>query len=201
MYVHSDSASGVDVPKWYYANAGTRSGPHSDDEMARLARSGTLGAATLCWTDSYGEQWKPFSQTELGSRVAGDVLPSAFLGVTDVYVWTYAAIPTVGGFIVSFLASAQFGDYATLYLLALVPYGVMFALLAVMDARQINRTGIRRNGRKLSPMGFIIAPIYLWQRATFTDRSKAPFWVFIGPTGIGVLVLVAFLTFLFFKYR
>ena len=120
MYVHSDSASGADVPKWYYANAGTRSGPHSDDEMARLARSGTLGAATLCWTDSYGEQWKPFSQTELGSRVAGDVLPSAFFGVTDVYVWIYAAIPTVGGFIVSFLASAQFGDYATLYLLALI---------------------------------------------------------------------------------
>ncbi len=49
---------------WFYSNEGTRSGPYSDSEMRQFATGGRFNDATLCWTASFGESWKPVAETE-----------------------------------------------------------------------------------------------------------------------------------------
>jgi hypothetical protein len=59
-------SSGPDQ-SWYYDAGGSQSGPHSNGEMAQLARSGRLRADTLCWTADFGDTWRPISQTAFSS--------------------------------------------------------------------------------------------------------------------------------------
>ena len=46
---------------WYYARDGKQDGPHSDDSMQELARSGVIDSATLVWREGMAE-WQAISQ-------------------------------------------------------------------------------------------------------------------------------------------
>jgi uncharacterized RDD family membrane protein YckC len=45
---------------WYYANAGTQSGPVTDAELERLVREGVIQPTTLVWREGMS-QWQPWS--------------------------------------------------------------------------------------------------------------------------------------------
>ena len=46
---------------WYYARDGQQDGPHSDESIQELARTGMIDSATLVWSEGMAE-WQPISQ-------------------------------------------------------------------------------------------------------------------------------------------
>lgn len=68
---------------WYYALDGKQQGPASEEELARLAASGTITGATLVWREGLGD-WQPLSvarpdltSAAAGPQIGGVAVPAA----------------------------------------------------------------------------------------------------------------------------
>ena len=90
--------------EWFYATAGTRSGPHTEAEMLSFVDEGKVSDDTLCWQTAYGVDWKPYVKTELRSarQAAADPsepppLPPSH--ISNFWAYTIATVPLVGGII------------------------------------------------------------------------------------------------------
>jgi len=46
---------------WYYASEGQQNGPHSEETIRELAKSGVIGESTLVWRDGMSD-WQPASE-------------------------------------------------------------------------------------------------------------------------------------------
>jgi hypothetical protein len=55
------SSEGVITMNWYYVRDGNQDGPHSDESVQALLRSGSIDARTLVWREGM-QDWQPISQ-------------------------------------------------------------------------------------------------------------------------------------------
>jgi len=60
--------------QWHYAEGGQQRGPFSADQMAAMARAGTIAGATPVWTAGMAG-WLPFSQSPLASAASAPGMP------------------------------------------------------------------------------------------------------------------------------
>ncbi len=175
------------VTDWFYAHNGVRSGPFPADEMRRLAQVGTITDDTLCWCNKFGTEWKPCSQTELYISPSVDQALPPPLPVTqirNVYAWIYAFVPLIGAVIEE--AFAQNGAaFGPTYLW--IPYVISYGVLAGLDSRMIARSGNLPKGRLPNVWWFILAPVYLWKRASYLKQRKSYFWTWIVCFVIGIV--------------
>ena len=56
---------------WFYERAGESAGPVTEAELARLASSGELKAATLVWSETLAD-WTPAGRTSVVQLFGGD---------------------------------------------------------------------------------------------------------------------------------
>ena len=86
---------------WYYVRDGKQDGPHSDESLRELARSGVIDFATVVWSEGM-ENWQPISQA------APQLLPAAGLRLAATSGTTEAQCAECGGvFPVSEMVSLQ----------------------------------------------------------------------------------------------
>lgn len=60
---------------WYYAQAGQQIGPITEEELLRLAGSGTIQPDTLVWRDGLAN-WQPYAQAKPGGPIPPPVVPA-----------------------------------------------------------------------------------------------------------------------------
>lgn len=168
----------MSVPEWFYESSGARLGPHTNSEMQGLAHSGRMLADTLCWQPDFGLNWKPFSQTGLGSLIpTGGPPPLPPSHVSGFYAWLYALAPLIGTVIEQIIfENTSVRDIPTGR--AVWGYMFVYAILAGLDSRAIARSGNHAVPRM---WWFLLAPAYLWVRSrALGQRGKVHFWAMIA---------------------
>jgi hypothetical protein len=68
-------------------------------------------------------------------------------------------------------------DESAIYLW--LPYLIAYGVLAWLDSRMIARSGNLPRGKVLNAWWFLLAPVYLWQRASYLKKRKTQFWTWI----------------------
>ena len=180
------------VDEWFFAKKGTRSGPHSIEQMRELASSDVVSLDTPCWHRSFGTEWKTFSESGLASAVAPDTGPPP-LPMTHVskgWAYTITLVPLVGAIIETVVATNG-GDQGSASFTTLI-YFLAQSLLIVADAKALDRAGHRTVGsvgRRPSTWWLLFVPVHLWKRGTYLkQRRRVPFWLYMASIVLGVLV-------------
>ena len=171
---------------WFYEGNGQRNGPVSEEEIARLIRSGMVSPNNQVWAEGFSS-WKPIEATELNKYVDRSAPPplSGEL-VNNTMAWLIALLPLIGG-IFNFLSARLFfggmrrGSYHGGIVLGLLPLIVLFAIylwISRTDEKRIKEAG--HDMEKISTWAWLIPPVYLYQRAKLLGQNLLIFCVWIG---------------------
>jgi len=66
------------------------------------------------------------------------------------------------------------------------------AALVLADRQRLQRFGLAGGGLP-SAWWFLVAPVYLWRRATALGASRAPVWVWLASTAVAFVISIAVL--------
>jgi len=138
-------------------------GPFPADEMRRLALVGDISDDTLCWCSQFGDEWKPFSETELYVRPPTDpTLPPPLPAdqISNRYAWIYAFVPLVGAPIQEAVTQNSTEPDA-IYPWLWFPYVIAYGVLAGLDSRMIARSGNHPKGNLPNAWWFLFAHVTL----------------------------------------
>ncbi len=109
----------------------------------------------------------------------------------DTLAWALAAVPLLAAVLLLVLAVLNvLEDLRWLSALTLL----VSLLLVAADRRRLAaaRLGVEGAGRPPSAWWFLVPPAYLWRRAAWLGRSKAPFWAWVASAALAfVLRIVA----------
>lgn len=167
------------MAEWYYTALGACVGPKTEEEMRRLIEVGKVPPTALCWTAEFGLNWKSVSETNLAQPVGPESGPPALppRAVNNLYAWLFAAVPLIGAIIDIVVVQNSRDPNRVHPMLFVWVYLIAYAVFAGLDTDAIRRSGNRAPPRLL---WFILAPAYLWFRATRLGQNKSYFWAWIA---------------------
>ena len=155
----SSTTSGP-VDGWFYVDNHKRFGPFSDDQVQGFIRDGRIARDTLVWKTGMAD-WKPAKETELQS-ILEDVLPPLPINaISHKYAWAMATVP--------FLASAILTATGLSLALQIIIVLIINSIFAILDERELRKADMNPN--RWVWMGFFIIPVYLFIRASKTDKK------------------------------
>ena len=156
--------------------------------MRDFATKNKIVNDTLCWRSAYGNEWKPFSNTELyqvddNSLNAPPPLPPSL--VSNRYAYAIGFVPLLGAILEQIVAQNR-PTPPSLPLVA-TGYFIVQSILVILDTKAIDRSGHRKARGRPAAWWLLLVPVYLWKRATYLGQRKVPFWAWIACCVLGVV--------------
>ncbi len=151
------------MAEWFYERRGHRAGPVPEDALLGLAERGAIGPDTLVWTESFGDEWRPFRRSGLSLAVAGPPpLPAS--GLNNTFVWLIALVPVFGWLVERMLADTpNLVDVERDFNLILLGYTAVYTALGLIDDAIVRHSG--RTTARYNWIALILVPVYLFVRA------------------------------------
>lgn len=158
-------------PHWYYATAGERHGPTSEQRLADLIRTRTITSQSLVWNPTM-TGWQCVSASPLAIHLTAETMnPPPLTGdaVDNSIVWVLAFAPLIGVLLEGIVGGIIGAARESLWFITLI----LNVLLASADA-----TNLRKAGHETSKMGAAwLVPVYLFKRAKLLRQNNAYFVV------------------------
>jgi hypothetical protein len=158
--------------------------------MAFLTRSSIFSSqdGSRHWCIEFGNEWRPFSKTELYSPpgvAPGLPPPLPPSQISNFYAWMFAFVPLIGSIVEATLS--QNGVDVTPGI-ALIGYLTAYLVLVSLDTRMIKRSGNMSVYAGPNLLWFLLAPVYLWMRATYLRQRRFYFWVWVACFVVGIAI-------------
>lgn len=147
---------------WYYIRDGIRSGPYDENQMTGEISNGNIHRDTLVWKQGLGE-WMRADMTSLSRMLYSAAPPVPAEALDNRYVWALATIPLF----VSMLLDGFFG-YQEEFTLIVIILNVIFLS---MDIKAMESGG--KKPESWVWLGIVLIPVYLFLRASKTDKNYA----------------------------
>lgn len=156
--------------EWYYLAGSDKLGPISDNEISEMIQRGDIKKNTLVWSTGLTD-WVPAEQSPLSSKFENVVSFAPASKITDLWFWALAVIPTLSVSLLTF-----FGLFKRHPFLPLV-YNIFFLY---EDIKVLKKAGQVVGAWKY--WGVIMPPVYLYIRASKTNKQYAPLivWFLLG---------------------
>ena len=149
-----------DNVEWYYVKNNLQQGPHPMDYIVSEINAGNITRETLIWQKGM-ENWLPAGQTYL-SQMINVIVPNLPVDIIDNrFVWALATIPIF----VSWFVGAIFG----MQVLTMIITIILNIVFITLDIKVVKNTG--KNAESWLWLGVVLVPIYLFVRASKTDKN------------------------------
>lgn len=153
------SENSVNV-EWYYIKNNTQQGPYSMDYIVSEISTGNITRESFVWQKGM-QNWLPAHQTSL-SQMINVLVPNLPDSIIDNrFVWALATIPIF----VSWFIGAIFGMQALTMIITII----LNVLFITLDIKVVKNTG--KNAESWLWLGIVLVPIYLFIRASKTDKN------------------------------
>ena len=146
---------------WYYIYLNERKGIYSDTEIVNLIRSGVISRDTLIWRNGI-DNWVKASNSIFQSQFAFSVPPVPVNELSDRMAWTLATVP-IG---VSILLTSVVGHAAIWITVVTI---ILNCIFLIMDIKELRKSG--QNVDNWIYLGFLLVPVYLFIRASKTNKK------------------------------
>ena len=171
---------------WFYEKNGTRQGPVTIETLRQVYDRGEIFLSTLVWNGSFGTEWRPLSSAAVLEEKSIQPPPLPKSSINGIYAWIYALVPLIGLAVQKVIEAQTSGIDSNVLPLLLLGYGVSYAVLGYLDARQIELSG-RSNDFTVLNRDFlalnwllVVAPAYLFQRARALREKQLLLGVWIA---------------------
>jgi hypothetical protein len=166
---------------WFYEEKGERKGGASEQEMAKLIRSGRLGYGSSVWVHGFNE-WAKLEDTPLRQHLQQTPPPLAGSQVNNTLVWVLAFAPIIGYLMEWFVAGAlNSSESAAVRAMENASYWyitlALNLLLSFFDEKRLQKAG--HNTSRFSGWVWLV-PVYLYQRAKNLQQNLAYFIVWLA---------------------
>lgn len=209
------------MPEWFYVENEVQRGPISEGELARIFADHRLPLETLVWTPELGEEWQTAAQTRLVKRSASTPprLPNAPqpdpVSAATANGFRSVSTPVPATAIGPAVATTSYNDRQARWIaylpLAVIAGEIIFFVLgsnsvpsgvyewagigglffAYNDSKRLTAAGLNPHGLYVAPF-MLLTPIgYFWRRYAVTGASLTPLWVWLGLTGVFMVVDLA----------
>jgi hypothetical protein len=181
-----DRAAAEDAA-WFYAHAGARFGPVSEDGMRQLVANGAIHGQTLVWRIGMRD-WHPVHQTELASLVSGSgpatPPPLPVNTVNNALVWIVAFVPVIVSYLGPVLAVLLGTTVVSPWYL--VP--LLNICLCLADEANLKRAGY--DTRWMGVWAVLLPPVYLFVRAARLKQGRGYAIVWLVTFFLSILPLI-----------
>ena len=157
-----NSEYGNSNDEWYYVKDNNRVGPCRIDSIIAEITNGGIQRNTLVWKNGMGS-WMTAEQTMLNQYLQNVVPQMPDEIINNKYVWALATVPIL----VSWFVQAIFG-IGTLTTVITIALNIAFITL---DIGEIKKAG--KNADNWMWLGVVLVPLYLFMRASKTDKKYA----------------------------
>lgn len=194
--------------EWYYENNGQPCGPIGEADLAAMLATNVLAPDTRVWTATFGNEWKPASQTHLAPRQNGPMPPPIPVGVaafvqqppqmaygqqgiyippyqppTDTYAYWLAFSPLLMLALDLLIFNASDGqDEENIMGVSSVAGFWLSILFSSLDARNLYRSGRNPQHRTMVPFVLLTAIAYFWRREVVAGLSGKFILIWIACT-------------------
>ncbi|MCR4600897.1 MAG: GYF domain-containing protein [Clostridia bacterium] len=154
---------------WYYLEDGERTGPVSEKQVADLIKNGIINRDTMVWKQGLNG-WTRIENTIFSNLTQQFVPATPMSALSDKWLWSLATVPLS----VDLVLTAVNPMIDDKFLTAIVLF--LNLIFVCLDERHLRHNGIKT--RAWMWTGFLLVPVYLFVRASKTNKNIVPgiFW-------------------------
>jgi len=155
----SGNMSGI---QWFFVKAGVQQGPFDEQYIISQISAGIINRGTYVWQKGM-TQWLPAAQTYLVNYMANMAPPVPDNVISSKYAWALATVPIA----VSILLGIVLKNSIAVSAVAII----LNCIFIYLDVSLLKKAG--RAVESWLWLGILLVPVYLFVRASKTDKNYA----------------------------
>jgi hypothetical protein len=147
---------------WFFIKAGVQQGPFDEQYIISQIKTGTINRDTYVWQKGM-PQWLPAAQTYLVNYMVNMAPPVPDNVISSKYAWALATVPIA----VSILLGIVLKNSIAVSAVAII----LNCIFIYLDVSLLKKAG--RAVESWLWLGILLVPVYLFVRASKTDKNYA----------------------------